>query len=101
MTDDVPARTKRKRQRELMSAQRVRVERRNRGRLGERVRVLVDGPSEEHPLVLKGRLEGQAPEIDSVVYLSECDPAAVAAGTFVEAEIIEAREYDLVARPLA
>jgi len=98
LTDDVPAGTKRQRQRQLMSSQRARVEKRNRGRVGERVRVLVDGASEEHPLVLKGRLEGQAPEIDSVVYLSDCDPALIAPGTFVDAEIVEARGYDLVAR---
>ena len=30
--------------------------------------VLVDGPSPEHELVLQGRLEGQAPDIDPVVY---------------------------------
>ena len=33
-----------------------------------RSRVLVDGPSPEHELVLQGRLEGQAPDIDPVVY---------------------------------
>jgi ribosomal protein S12 methylthiotransferase len=99
MADDVPARTKRARQRDLMSGQRARVEKRNRGRVGEPVRVLVDGPSEEHVLVLKGRLESQAPEIDSAIYLGDCDPAQIAPGTFVEATIVEARGYDLVARP--
>ena len=44
--------------------------------------MLIDGPSAEHELVLQGRLEGQAPEIDPVVYLTDCDPSAfTAAGT--------------------
>ena len=38
--------------------------------------------------------------IDPVVYLSELDPARHPAGTFLEARIIEARDYDLVAVPL-
>jgi ribosomal protein S12 methylthiotransferase len=63
------------------------------------VRVLVDGPSTEHDLVLRGRLEGQAPDIDPLVYLTDCDPSALSPGQFVEAEIVDSRVYDLVARP--
>ena len=47
-----------------MALQQKIVARRHRRRLGERVRVLVDGPSPEHELVLPGRLAGQAPDID-------------------------------------
>jgi ribosomal protein S12 methylthiotransferase len=100
MTDDVPAGVKAARRKALMSAQRSLVAERNRQRIGERVRVLVDGMSAEHELVLKGRTEGQAPDIDSVVYLSDCEPAAVAAGSFVHARIVDARDYDLVVRPV-
>ena len=63
-------------------------------------RVLIDGPSAEHELVLRGRLEGQAPDIDPAVYLTDCDPSNFAAGQFLEAEIVGARDYDLLARPL-
>jgi hypothetical protein len=49
--------------------------------------------------VLKGRLSSQAPEIDGSVYLSECDPASVRSGDFLDVDIIDARGYDLVARP--
>lgn len=97
----VPAREKARRQRRLMALQRALVEARQAGRVGERVRVMVDGPSPEHPLVLQGRLEGQAPEIDPVVYLTECDPTAWAPGSMVEARLVEARGYDLAARPLS
>jgi ribosomal protein S12 methylthiotransferase len=99
MPDDVPAPVKAARQRSLMKTQRALVGRRNRRRIGERVRLVVDGVASEHQFVLQGRTEGQAPEIDSVVYLSECDPSALAPGSLVGAEIVGARDYDLVARP--
>lgn len=100
LADDVPARTKRARRNRLMRLQQQLVARRQRGRIGEVVTVLVDGASPDHPLVRQGRLEGQAPEIDPVVYLTDCDPAAYPPGALVAATITGARSYDLVARPL-
>jgi ribosomal protein S12 methylthiotransferase len=100
LVDTVPQRVKERRRRRLMSLQRKRVSAANRHRIGERVRVLVDGPSAEHELVLKGRLEGQAPDIDPLVYLSEADIDACRPGEFVDAEVVAARGYDLVVRPL-
>ena len=99
--DDVPAPTKRQRQSRLMRLQKRVVARDQKKRVGQRVRLLVDGPSPEHELVIRGRLEGQAPDIDAVVYLTDCDPAALTPGTFIHAEIVGAREYDLIARPLS
>jgi ribosomal protein S12 methylthiotransferase len=99
MPDDVPAKVKRERRNALMRLQRGVVEAAQRRRIGSRARVLVDGPSREHPLVLQGRLGGQAPEIDSIVYLTDCDPSAYPPGTLVEAEITAAEGYDLAARP--
>jgi ribosomal protein S12 methylthiotransferase len=61
--------------------------------------VVVDGPSREHERVFTGRLAGQAPEIDPIVYLTEADPALLAPGRFLEAEIVGAQGYDLIARP--
>jgi ribosomal protein S12 methylthiotransferase len=92
---------KARRQSSLLAAQKRLVARRHKARIGERVRMLVDGPSDEHELVLRGRLEGHAPQIDPVVYLTECDPSALGAGQFVDAEITGSRGYDLVARPLS
>ncbi|HKE88640.1 MAG TPA: 30S ribosomal protein S12 methylthiotransferase RimO [Vicinamibacterales bacterium] len=99
LDDDVPAAVKRKRQAALMRLQKRIVGRAQRKRVGQRVRVLVDGPSADHELVLRGRLEGQAPEIDPLVYLTECDPSTLSAGQFIEAQIVGSRGYDLVARP--
>ena len=83
LADDVPAAVKRRRQSGVMRLQRRIVEKAQRGRIGSRVRVLVDGPSLDHDLVLRGRLEGQAPDIDPQVYLTDCDPSTIDTGRFV------------------
>ena len=98
MTDDVPAKVKLARRDAVMRLQRQIVAKRHQGQLGQVVRVMVDGPSPESDLVLQGRLEGQAPDIDAVVYLSECDPTHVQPGQIVSARLIEARGYDFVAK---
>jgi ribosomal protein S12 methylthiotransferase len=100
LPDDVPAATKKKRQERLMARQRDLVTARQQRRMGERTRLVVDGPSAEHELVVQGRLPGQAPEIDAVVYLTDCDPTAFPKGAFVDVEIVGAQEYDLIARPV-
>jgi ribosomal protein S12 methylthiotransferase len=97
--DDVPAKVKRQRQARLMSLQKRIVAKAQQLRVGQRVRLLVDGPSSEHDLVLRARLEGQAPDIDPVVYLTDCDPSAFSAGQLITAEIVGSREYDLLAAP--
>jgi ribosomal protein S12 methylthiotransferase len=100
LADDVPAAVKDRRRAALMRRQRQIVTRAHRRRVGDRVRLLVDGPSSEHDLVLRARSAGQAPEIDPVVYLTDCDPSDFTTGAFVDAELVSSREYDLVARPL-
>ncbi len=101
LPDDVPAKLKRQRQSRLMSLQKRIVSRAQQLRVGSQVRLLVDGPSSEHDLVLRARLEGQAPDIDPMVYLTDCDPSEFTSGTFIQAEIVGSREYDLLARPLS
>jgi ribosomal protein S12 methylthiotransferase len=100
LADDVPGSVKRKRQAGLMSRQKQLVAKRQKTRIGERARLLVDGPSPEHELVVRGRLQGQAPEIDPQVYLTECGVDTALPGQFLDVEIVGARGYDLVARPL-
>jgi ribosomal protein S12 methylthiotransferase len=62
--------------------------------------VLIDGPSPEHELVLQGRLEGQAPDIDPVVFLTNCDPQSYPAGQLINVKVVGARGYDLVGEPV-
>jgi len=100
LDNNVPESVKTARRRQVMRRQRQRVRVQQRSRIGQRMRVLVDGPSAEHELVIKARLSSQAPEIDPAVYLTECDPSSCPSGSFVEVEIVGAREYDLIGRPL-
>ena len=61
---------------------------------------MVDGASPEHPLVVRGRLPTQAPDIDASVLLTECGPSEFKPGDVTEVEIVGARDYDLIARPI-
>jgi ribosomal protein S12 methylthiotransferase len=101
LADDVPAAIKRRRRNALMSRQKKIVARAQKARVGSEVSVLIDGPSPEHELVLQGRLEGQAPDIDPVVFLTDCDAEGYKAGDLIRARVVGARDYDLVATPLA
>jgi ribosomal protein S12 methylthiotransferase len=99
VSDNVPAATKRRRRERIMALQQQIVARRQQARIGTEVDVLIDGPSPEHELVLQGRLEGQAPDIDPVVYLTDCDPSSVSAGQLINARIVGAQGYDVIAAP--
>jgi ribosomal protein S12 methylthiotransferase len=100
LSDDVPARAKASRRRRVMALQRRLVARRLRGRIGETARLVVDGVSSEHEMVLKGRLASQAPEIDAAVFLTDCDPSAHRPGDFLTVELVGSRGYDLIGRPI-
>jgi ribosomal protein S12 methylthiotransferase len=100
LNNDVAAADKRQRRDRVMRLQKRLVSHRQRARLGERARLMVDGPASDHELVLKGRLSTQAPDIDACVYLTECDPSAYRPGDFVNIEIVAARGYDLIGRPV-
>ena len=100
MPDDVPADIKQARRDTLMKLQKHIVRDRQRTRIGDVVPVLVDGPTPESPLVLHGRMAGQAPDIDPIVYFDAADPEACPPGALVTARITGARGYDLVAVPV-
>ena len=99
LPDDVPPAVKRRRRNTLMARQKKIVAAAQKRRVGSSVEVLVDGPSVEHELVLQGRLEGQAPEIDPVVFLTDCGPGEFGPGELIRARIVGARGYDLIAAP--
>jgi len=101
LDDDVPAKLKKARRSRVMSLQKRLVTGRQRARVGERARIVVDGPSWDHELVLKGRLSSQAPDIDASVFLTDCDPSSFHPGDFADVAIVGSRGYDLLARPLA
>jgi ribosomal protein S12 methylthiotransferase len=81
------------RARKLAAIQRRIAREKNRALIGRELDVLVEGPSEEHDLVLKGRHAGQAPEIDGCVYLSHGEARA---GEIRPVRITQASDWDLV-----
>ena len=95
----MPAKVKKARRDAVMKLQKQIVARRLKARKGQQVRVMVDGPSPESDLVVLGRIEGQAPDIDAIVYFDQCDPATLVRGTLVNATVSNARGYDLVVVP--
>jgi ribosomal protein S12 methylthiotransferase len=66
--------------------------------VGRRVEVLLEGASSESELLLKGRMETQAPDIDGHVLINDTGDVAVQNGEFYGVEITESMEYDLIGR---
>jgi ribosomal protein S12 methylthiotransferase len=102
LSEKVPARTIEARRRSLMRQQQV-ISRKSRARqVGLRFDLLVEGPSEETPLLWEGRTEHQAPEIDGKVYINDFGPfEQLTPGQFYQCEITESQDYDLVGRILS
>lgn len=90
----VPSRIKQARYNKLMRLQRKIHQAKLKSMIGEIHEAIVEGPSEEHPLLLKGRLWSQAPDIDGVTYLSS--DQALTPGQIVPVRIQSAHDYDLV-----
>jgi ribosomal protein S12 methylthiotransferase len=95
----VPAGVMRQRRAKLMREQAKISKRRNKALVGKRFRALLEGVSEESELLLQARLESQAPEVDGHVLINDVvDGFDAKEGEFIEIEITQAHEYDLVAR---
>jgi ribosomal protein S12 methylthiotransferase len=87
---------KRRRDRLMREQSRISL-RRNRARVGQTVRVLFEGASEETDLLWQGRMETQAPEIDGCVLINDApEGCAPEPGDFVNVLITGAQQYDLV-----
>jgi len=83
----------------LMKAQSRISRRRNSARVGEIVRVIFEGESNETELLWQGRMETQAPDIDGCVLINDApEDFTPRPGAFVNVLIEEAQEYDLVGR---
>jgi ribosomal protein S12 methylthiotransferase len=97
--DKVPTRTIEARRRSLMRQQQS-ISRKNRAaQVGRRFDLLVEGASEETPLLWEGRTQHQAPEIDGKVYINDFGPFdQLDPGQFYQCEITESQDYDLVGR---
>ncbi|MEZ4321407.1 MAG: 30S ribosomal protein S12 methylthiotransferase RimO [Myxococcota bacterium] len=83
------------RQAELMALQAGISKGRLQKRVGSVVDVLVEGPSEESELLLRGRTAWQAPDVDGQVYIVS-PPPDVAIGQIRPLRVTRAGDYDLV-----
>ena len=99
LAEKVPGRVAARRRTALMKQQARISRRKNKQRVGETVRVLFEGESKESELLWQGRMETQAPDIDGCVLINDVpDGVLPEVGDFVNVEITEAHEYDLIGR---
>ena len=97
----VPKRTIEARRRSLMKLQQSISRQGKQQWIGRTMSILVEGESDETPLLWEGRSQFHAPEIDGKVYINDFGPhETLVPGTFYQAEITEAHDYDVVARIL-
>ena len=90
-----------RRRRKLMSLQKQISRKRRKALVGREFDVILEGPSEETDLLWEGRTAMHAPEIDGKVYINDfAEHENVEAGQVFRCEIMEAHEYDLIARLL-
>jgi len=94
----VQRRTAARRRNQLMKTQAGISKAKLREMVGRRVEVLLEGTSSESELLLKGRMETQAPDIDGHVLINDTGERSVRDGEFHHVEITESMEYDLIGR---
>src|SRR5713226_8610875 len=99
LSNKVDPKIAKERRARLMKAQSRISRRRNSARVGEIVRVIFEGESNETELLWQGRMETQAPDIDGCVLINDApEDFTPRPGAFVNVLIEEAQEYDLVGR---
>lgn len=97
LKDKIPQEIIDKRYQQIYEAQKQIAHEINQKYIGQTLRVLVEGAHDETELLLQGRHEGQAPDIDGKVIIND---GWAHPGDLVEVEITEVHEYDLVGRIL-
>ncbi len=101
LDEKVDAETITDRRNRLMAIQKKISREKLRAFKGRAAIALVEGPSEENPLVWEARLEGMAPDIDGKLYLTDIElPSGQAAetGDVARVEIAKTDAYDLIGR---
>lgn len=91
----ISERVKKQRFNRLLKLQKEISHAKNLAKVGNIEEVMVEGFSEDVSYLLLGRTQGQAPDVDGVVYLDEgeCRP-----GLFTKVRITHALDYDLVGK---
>jgi ribosomal protein S12 methylthiotransferase len=91
----VSDKVKKQRQARLMEIQRGISRKKLLSKVGTIVPVLVEGTSEESEILLRGRTDRQAPDVDGQVYIADA-PEDVEVGQIRRLHVTQAADYDLV-----
>jgi len=89
------------RRKQLMAVQKKISRERLRPWKGRTETALLEGPSQDNPMVWEARLQGMAPEIDGKLYLTDIelpDGSLADTGDAVSVEIIKTDAYDLIGK---
>lgn len=97
LKDKIPQEIIDERYLQIYEAQKEIAHENNQKYIGKTLKVLVEGAHDETELLLQGRHEGQAPDIDGKVIINE---GWAHPGDIVSVEVTEVHEYDLVGRIL-
>ena len=92
----VSARTAMRRRRVLMEQQSVIAARKNKNLIGKEFEILIEGPAKQSELLLEGRLQSQAPEIDGVCLINDAEIDNIQSGEFRTVRITRVLEHDLL-----
>jgi ribosomal protein S12 methylthiotransferase len=93
MADQIDDTTKKRRHNKLMKLQAEISRKKHSQFVGKTIPVLIEGLSEESDLLLKGRTQEQAPEIDGHVLITS---GMAKVGEIVDVRITDSHDYDLV-----
>jgi ribosomal protein S12 methylthiotransferase len=101
--DKVGEATIARRRNKLMAIQKKICAQKLRGKIGQRLTAMLEGPSKDTDLIWDARLEGMAPDIDGKICITDFEGVNDAAqlpapGTLATVEITGAQDYDLIAR---
>ena len=94
LPDHLPEEVKQERRQRLMEIQQANVFARNNAQVGRQLEVLIDQPVAEQPNAWIARSYGEAPDVDSVIWVTGED---LETGQLVPVEIVATSDYDLVA----
>jgi ribosomal protein S12 methylthiotransferase len=97
LPDQVPEEVKEDRWNRLMQIQKKTLNKWNKRWIGKKIPVVVEGYHPESKLLMIGRHQGQAPDIDGQVIIND-GRLVKSFGSIYLAEVTESHDYDLVAK---
>ena len=93
----LPEEVKQQRRAVLMEIQQAIMTQQNLAEVGQTRQVLIDRAVPDQQGVWIGRTQGDAPDVDALVFVTESDEVRLHAGAMARCEIVAAQQYDLIA----